>query len=34
VVDTTDLEQMVLAIVPVGGQSYPVDFCVQITALD
>jgi hypothetical protein len=33
-VDSTRLVEMILAFLPVGGQPYDVDFCVQIRALD
>lgn len=34
VVNTTLLNELILAIVPSGGSSYPVSFCVEIRALD
>lgn len=34
VINTTQLDELILAFTPSGGSSYPVDFCVQIRALD
>ncbi len=34
VVDATRLDTLILALVPSGGSSYPVDFCIKLRALD